>query len=397
MDMDTLQVRESRPALPQTARFHRGFTLIELLVVIAIIAVLIALLLPAVQAAREAARRAQCTNNLKQLGLGVQNYISQNNSFPPLFSSWNFGGIAQPNSSGGGNWPTGWAVALLPFLEQSPLYNSTNFSATVDAPPNLSTLSFTKIAALVCPSENLKVGPWISTNMANYRANFQGPGTFLSWSGPIVPMSPAANGSSGPSTQTTNGNLGSFGMEGITDGTSNTAAFSEKLIGTGDYGNSTGNTTITASNKPLALRGIFATGITITLDQGGGPGAQAALAFYQACNAIPGTQTIAQAQGTSTGYWCGFTWNGSNAWGANFNSYDHWNTPNKWSCEATNSADASTGGPTDAITATSNHPGGVNVGFCDGSVHFIKDSINVQTWWGLGTRNQAEIIGSDQY
>jgi prepilin-type N-terminal cleavage/methylation domain-containing protein/prepilin-type processing-associated H-X9-DG protein len=369
----------------------RGFTLIELLVVIAIIAVLIALLLPAVQAAREAARRAQCTNNLKQLGLAVQNYISQTNAFPPLISSWNTIGTAQPNSAGGGNWPTGWAVALLPFYEQGALYNTVNFSATVDAPPNLSTLSFTKIATLVCPSENLKVGPWISTNIANYRANFQGPGTFLSWSGPIVPMYPTSTTS--PVTPTTNGNLGTFGIEGILDGTSNTAMISEKLIGTADFGNQAGASTITPGNKNQALRGMFAPGMTINVDLGGNAGAQQAQAFYQACNAIPGTQTLA----TNTGYWCGFTWNGSNAWGANFNSYDHWNTPNKWSCVSANSSDASTGGPMDMITATSNHPGGVNACFCDGSVHFIKDSINVQTWWALGTRNMSEVIGSDQY
>jgi prepilin-type N-terminal cleavage/methylation domain-containing protein/prepilin-type processing-associated H-X9-DG protein len=369
----------------------RGFTLIELLVVIAIIAVLIALLLPAVQAAREAARRSQCTNNLKQLGLAVQNYISQTNAFPPLIGSWNTTGVALPNSAGGGNWPTGWAVALLPFYEQGPLYNAVNFSATVDAPPNLSTISFTKIASLQCPSENLKVGPWISTNMANYRANFQGPGTFLSWSGPIVPMYPGTNSS--PVTPTTNGNLGTFGIEGILDGTSNTAMISEKLIGTADFGNQAGASTITPGNKNQALRGMFAPGMTINVDAGGTTGAQQAQSFYQACNAIPGTQTLA----TNTGYWCGFTWNGSNAWGANFNSYDHWNTPNKFSCVSSNSSDASVGGPMDMITATSNHPGGVNVGFCDGSVHFIKDSITVQTWWALGTRNMGEVIGSDQY
>jgi prepilin-type processing-associated H-X9-DG protein len=138
---------------------------------------------------------------------------------------------------------------------------------------------------------------------------------------------------------------------------------------------------------------MFAPGMTINVDTGGTTGAQQAQAFYQACNAIPGTQTLA----TNTGYWCGFTWNGSNAWGANFNSYDHWNTPNKWSCVSANSSDASVGGPMDMITATSNHPGGVNASFCDGSVHFIKDSISVQTWWALGTRNMGEVIGSDQY
>jgi prepilin-type processing-associated H-X9-DG protein len=138
---------------------------------------------------------------------------------------------------------------------------------------------------------------------------------------------------------------------------------------------------------------MFASGVTINVDIGGTTGMQQAQALYSACNSIPGTQTLA----TNTGYWCGFTWNGMNAWGANFNSYNHWNTPNKWSCISANSSDPSTGGPMDMITASSNHPGGVNSCFCDGSVHFIKDSINLQTWWGLGTRNMGEVIGSDQY
>jgi prepilin-type N-terminal cleavage/methylation domain-containing protein/prepilin-type processing-associated H-X9-DG protein len=373
-----------------------GFTLIELLVVIAIIAVLIALLLPAVQAAREAARRSQCTNNLKQLGLAVQNYISAQNAFPPLFESFNYVGTATPNTNfGGGPWPMTWAVALLPYFEQGALYSTVNFSAGAFDPPDYYTLSFTKVATLNCPSENLKVGPWVSTNMANYRANFQGPGCFLSWSGPIVIMQPQVNGLSGPAMNV-NSNMGTFGIEGITDGTSNTAALSEKLIGTGDYGNSSGVSTVTASNRSMALRGMFNTGMNITYDQGGTAGAQAALQFYQACNAIPGTQTLS----TYSGYWCGAAWDGSHGGTLNFNSYDHWNTPNKWSCLAANSPGSiqnSPGSITDAITATSNHPGGVNVALCDGSVRFIKDTIGVPIWWALGTRNMGEVLSSDQY
>src|SRR3954451_2116634 len=101
---------------PIPSRGRRGFTLIELLVVIAIIAVLIALLLPAVQAAREAARRMQCVNNLKQLGLAIQNYISSNDSLPPT------GAIVQPIGD------FGMKTRLLPFIEQAALYNTLNIS-----------------------------------------------------------------------------------------------------------------------------------------------------------------------------------------------------------------------------------------------------------------------------
>ena len=99
---------------------RRGFTLIELLVVIAIIAVLIGLLLPAVQAAREAARRAQCVNNLKQLGLAVHNYISTYSIFP-LQCNYN----TSETQDQGFSWS--WCVAILPEMEQQSLYNTMNF------------------------------------------------------------------------------------------------------------------------------------------------------------------------------------------------------------------------------------------------------------------------------
>src|SRR5690349_23455991 len=105
-------------------RRRDGFTLIELLVVIAIIAVLIALLLPAVQAAREAARRAQCVNNLKQVGLGLHNYHQTNDCFPSgaltIFSPVN--GVNQ------NNWSFSAHARLLANMEQQALYNAANFS-----------------------------------------------------------------------------------------------------------------------------------------------------------------------------------------------------------------------------------------------------------------------------
>src|SRR5580693_1176371 len=110
---------------------RRGFTLIELLVVIAIIAVLIALLLPAVQSAREAARRAQCVNNLKQIGLGMHNYHATNGTFP--LGGTVAAAYSNTYTAGWGTWSA--HALMLGYLEQAPLYNAANFSwATVMGP-----------------------------------------------------------------------------------------------------------------------------------------------------------------------------------------------------------------------------------------------------------------------
>ena len=103
----------------------RGFTLIELLVVISIIGVLISLLLPAVQSAREALRRAQCVNNLKQIGLALFNYESSVGAFPPGYIDYQNNPNNTPDLDMGPGW--GWAAMSLPFLEQQPLYNAINF------------------------------------------------------------------------------------------------------------------------------------------------------------------------------------------------------------------------------------------------------------------------------
>jgi prepilin-type processing-associated H-X9-DG protein/prepilin-type N-terminal cleavage/methylation domain-containing protein len=133
----------------------RGFTVIELLVVIGIIGLLIALLLPAVQASREAARRAQCVNNLKQIGLGLHNYESAAHVFPPGYVS-NFDASQVDTGPG---W--GWATMLLPFVEQAPLFNTVNFSQAIDLPTCL-TVRLTVINSFLCPSDPSKT-PWTAT------------------------------------------------------------------------------------------------------------------------------------------------------------------------------------------------------------------------------------------
>ena len=131
---------------------ERGFTLIELLVVISIIAILIALLLPAVQAAREAARRARCTNNLKQLALAAHNYESANGCFPmgtPVKVATYSNGFINAGDYDSGH---SLLVAMLPQMEQGPLYNAVNFSLNMDVAQN-STIASSQIAALLCPSD----------------------------------------------------------------------------------------------------------------------------------------------------------------------------------------------------------------------------------------------------
>lgn len=357
-------------------RDRGGFTLIELLVVIAIIAVLIALLLPAVQAAREAARRAQCVNNLKQIGLGLHNYVSQQNCFPPLAGNmWREG----PASPGWGNWPLGWAVALLPMMEGQALANAANFSFGADQEANYQTVCRARVATFICPSESRATGPWQPQSWMNYSANVGGPATLKTWSGVIIPMREDNLVGIGTNYPT---NAGTVSIAGLTDGTSNTVAISERLIGLA------GDPVVTVSSND-AKRVTFGPVPGVATDSGN---AQAALEFVQACRSLPGTTST---EGTVNNGWIGgAVWAGSHGNTLRFNAYTHFNSPNSLSCMAENYPP---GQAIDAITASSNHPGGVNACMADGSVRFFKDTIAIPTWWALGTRAGGEVISSDSY
>ncbi|MHB1787826.1 MAG: DUF1559 family PulG-like putative transporter [Acidimicrobiales bacterium] len=362
------------------ARFdRRGFTLIELLVVIAIIAVLIALLLPAVQAAREAARRAQCTNNLKQLGLATHNYLSTYNTFPAqtIFLGPT-GGYTVPGQGPGWGWNASWAVSLLPYIEQGPLYNAYNFTSTPDQPTN-STVSYNALAALLCPSDAIKVRPQPPWAPTNYRANYGIPGVVRMWAGTVV-----MNYTNYPAGWWgADGNLAYFGIEGVTDGTSSTALVSEKLLAPNGQGGP-----IYISSGQNALRGVF--DFSVVGNPGYNSGSyQLAQTNLGMCTGLTGTTAA-----DPNSWIAGFSWTMGYPWHWATNCYNHYAAPNSISC--TNQAEG-WGGIAGIITATSAHPGGVNMGLADGSVRFIKNSVGLMPYWALGSRNQGEVLSSDQY
>jgi prepilin-type N-terminal cleavage/methylation domain-containing protein/prepilin-type processing-associated H-X9-DG protein len=371
---------------------RRAFTLIELLVVIAIIAVLIALLLPAVQAAREAARRAQCTNNLKQLGLAIANYESANNSYPiaVVFAVNGFAGMpgALCSSPGFGHncQNTPWFVMMLPYIEQATLYNAFNASVGIEG-PNLSgfvinsTVFTTRIASWQCPSDS--------------------PNTFVLSSVPNVPYTfQATKGNYGVNWGNTDYGQGRIGgsftanpalylqspfgvsqsgigpqlvrVASVTDGTSNTHFCAELLQGASDDirgtiwvdnpGAGSYMTRFTPNGyqdyvplfQPYASAGINTAGIpldNVASFGPSGPGTSPATPG-SLCDSQPVQQLGCYMQPTEGSEYVG---------------------------------------------TRSRHPGGVNALFGDGSVHFMKSSINPMTWVALGSISNGEVISADQY
>ncbi len=314
---------------------RRGFTLIELLVVIAIIAVLIALLLPAVQAAREAARRAQCINNLKQLGLALANYESSNGCYP-------MAAFAQylPNRSP--DQAMSCFVALLAYAEQAPLFASFNTSFAYRCDPNV-TVSGTGLNVLWCPSDSQIAGVFFTEAAGTHGKTLPQMFYFTSYAGcygewASIISNPSASLQQQNGAIVSNGISPVFGfgsgfarggvvkIASITDGTSNTIGFSEHahgLLSTTDPENSFNKWNWWVS---------------------GNYGDTAFTVFYP-INVQKRTQNWDDGA-ASGGYTEG---------GAFLNA------------------------------ATSFHPGGANFAFCDGSVRFLKDSISTWALDGTGT------------
>jgi prepilin-type N-terminal cleavage/methylation domain-containing protein/prepilin-type processing-associated H-X9-DG protein len=330
-------------------RNRSAFTLIELLVVIAIIAVLIALLLPAVQAAREAARRAQCVNNLKQLTLAMHNYIDSNEALP-------LGRTLQAGTYR----PFSQQARLLGFMEQTNIFNSLNFSLSSYDPSN-ATGGAATINSFLCPSDAGWVIPpgliltGYSAGGVSYRGN---EGTSVAmWFG-VDDTSNVNNGIVIPP----NGLFHSDNLvrlADVTDGTSNTAAFSEHLIG--DFNNS------------------IATDASDTFAPGTHP--LNSDDAYQMCLATPISNLALQGYSNVGAPW----------------TYGYHSTTSYWHSGPPNSRSCMYPPSRIATTANSRHPGGVNVALADGSVRFVKSTVNLQAWRGLGTRNLGEILSADSY
>ncbi len=326
----------------------RGFTLIELLVVIAIIAILIALLLPAVQQAREAARRAQCKNNLKQIGLAIHNYADAYRKIPPGAAV----NLSVTSTGNNGSW--GVHGRILPYLEQANLFKQIDLTVAWDFQPVISGIS---TAIYSCPSDP---GTGQARTFSDSRPTLI-PTTYGFNYGTWFVFDPAT-GRGGDGLFYPNASLS---FRDATDGSSNTLLAAEVKAWT-RYTRNAGPPSTTPPST-----------------------AAQALSYVSSGSQLKGTGHTEWPDGRvhHSGVTTTLTPNSTVGYVSGGNTYEDYNS---WQ-EGKN---GSAGSPTYAIiTSRSFHTGAVNIVLFDGSARSISENIDLSIWRALGTRAGGEVMG----
>lgn len=357
-----------------------GFTLIELLVVIAIIAILVALLLPAVQQAREAARRAQCKNHLKQLTLAIHNYHDVYNATPLHMhrASHDWGGT-------GGSGNLSWYFGLLPYVEQASVFDNLpsistgagfSWNGLTSGSTPLGQMARVEIPTFLCPSESVR-----NTNVPglanfNYVANagpprhltLPGSGTKPNSRGFISHSRMSPNGPGTANCQGTmlTGSNNTVRFADIKDGLSNTAALSESLVNEGQ------------GNSPDRRRNLYYTNSALIQQAG------------TSINSVVQDGLASPVNWSDWSQYKGLSWLYTSSWEKHL--YNHVFPPNTVSIPSYNTDWFRCSEADGAITPSSNHSGGVQISMADGAVRFVSNSISLQIWWALGTRDGREPI-----